>query len=183
MLTLITLQKSSLLSKPGFHMISSPISSPSPRVKLEAEKKQREIEERERRKIYAEMEEERKNSSKEEGTTPGERRIESDNDEEKEDQGEKGSVSATDGAISQHQTEENLQDITQVRENLVQIHTQQNVCKHSSSYAHDTKDNENVWCPWKSFLKNDFFPKSESPTNKQMNRPRQSIIYHFYFLN
>ena len=123
MLTLITLQKSSLLSKPGFHMLSSPISSPSPRVKLEAEKKQREIEERERRKIYAEMEEERDNSSKEEETTPGERRTEIDDDEEKEDQEEKGSVSATDGAIKQHQIEENLQDITQVRENLVQTHT------------------------------------------------------------
>ena len=114
MLTLITLQKSSLLSKPGFHMLSSPISSPSPRVKLEAEKKQREIEERERRKIYAEMEEERAISSKEEETTPGERRTESDDDEEKEDQEEKGSVSATDGTIKQ--IEENLQDITQVRE-------------------------------------------------------------------
>ena len=128
-MTLITLQKSSLLSKPGFHMLSSPISSPSPRVKLDAEKKQREIEEREkkqreiegreRRKIYAEMEEERENSSKEEETTPGERRTESDDDEEKEDQEEKGSVSATDGAIRQHQTEENLQDITQVRANSV----------------------------------------------------------------
>ena len=113
MLTLITLQKSSLLSKPGFHMLSSPISSPSPRVKLEAEKKQREIEERERRKIYAEMEEEREISSKEEETTPGEKRTESDDDEEKEDQEEKGSVSATDGTIKQ--IEENLQDITQVR--------------------------------------------------------------------
>ena len=136
-------------------MLSSPISSPSSRVKLDAEKKQREIEEREkkqreieereRRKIYAEMEEERENSSKEEETTPGERRTESDDAGEKEDQEEKGSVSATDGAIKQHQTEENLQDITQVRENLVQIHTQQNVYKHSSSYAHDniSKDNQN----------------------------------------
>ena len=132
MLTLITLQKSSLISKPGFHMLSSPVSSPSPRVKLEAEKKQREIEEREkkqreieereRRKIYAEMEEERENSSKEEETTPGERRTESEDNEddvEKEDQDEKGSVPATTGAIRQHQTEENLQDITQVRANSV----------------------------------------------------------------
>ena len=41
----------------------------------------------------------------------------------------------------------------------------------------------NVWCPWKSFLKKCFFlPKSESPTNKQMNRLRQSIIYSCLFL-
>ena len=128
MLTLITLQKSSLLSKPGFHMLSSPISSPSPRVKLEAEKKQREIEERERRKIYAEMEEEEGTNSKEELTRAGEGQTESEDNEddvEKEDHDEKGSVPATDGAIKQHQIEENLQDITQVRENLVQTHTQQ----------------------------------------------------------
>ena len=37
-------------------MLSSPISTPSPRQKAEAEKKQREVEEAERRKIYAEME-------------------------------------------------------------------------------------------------------------------------------
>ena len=49
-------QKSSLISKPGFHMLSSPISSPSPTKKAEAEKKRREIEENERRKIYAETE-------------------------------------------------------------------------------------------------------------------------------
>ena len=132
MLTLITLQKSSLLSKPGFHMLSSPISSPSSRVKLDAEKKQREIEEREkkqreieereRRKIYAEMEEERENSSKEEVARAGEGKTESEDNEddvEKEDQDEKGGVPATDGAIRQHQTEENLQDITQVRANSV----------------------------------------------------------------
>ena len=49
-------QKSSLISKPGFHMLSSPLSSPSPTKKAEAEKKRREIEENERRKIYAETE-------------------------------------------------------------------------------------------------------------------------------
>ena len=37
-------------------MLSSPISSPSPTKKAEAEKKRREIEENERRKIYAETE-------------------------------------------------------------------------------------------------------------------------------
>ena len=37
-------------------MLSSPISTPSPRQKADAEKKQREVEEAERRKIYAEME-------------------------------------------------------------------------------------------------------------------------------
>ena len=117
MLTLITLQKSSLLSKPGFHMLSSPISSPSPRVKLEAEKKQREIEERERRKIYAEMEEEEGTNSKEELTRAGEGKTESEDNEDdvEKDQDEKESVLARDGAIRQHQTEENLQDITQVR--------------------------------------------------------------------
>ena len=127
MLTLITLQKSSLLSKPGFHMLSSPISSPSPRVKLEAEKKQREIEEREkrqreieereRRKIYAEMEEEEGTNSKEEVTRTGEGKTESEDNEDdvEKDQDEKESVLARDGAIRQHQTEENLQDITQVR--------------------------------------------------------------------
>ena len=52
----IYFQKSSLISKPGFHMLSSPISSPSPTKKAEAEKKRREIEENERRKIYAETE-------------------------------------------------------------------------------------------------------------------------------
>lgn len=56
----INFQKSSLISqagKPGgFHMLSSPISTPSPRQKADAEKKQREVEEAERRKIYAEME-------------------------------------------------------------------------------------------------------------------------------
>ena len=127
-LKLITLQKSSLLSKPGFHMLSSPISSPSPRVKLDAEKKQREIEEREkrqreieereRRKIYAEMEEEEGTNSKEEVTRTGEGKTESEDNEddvEKEDQDENGSAPATIGAIRQHQTEENLQDITQVR--------------------------------------------------------------------
>ena len=122
MLTLITLQKSSLLSKPGFHMLSSPISSPSPRVKLEAEKKQREVEERERRKIYAEMEEEKGNNNKEELTRAGEGKTESEDNEddvEKEVQNEKGSVPATDGAKRQHQTEENLKDITQVRANSV----------------------------------------------------------------
>ena len=35
-------------------MLSSPISTPSPRQKADAEKKQREVEEAERRKIYAE---------------------------------------------------------------------------------------------------------------------------------
>ena len=117
MLTLITLQKSSLLSKPGFHMISSPISSPSPRVKLEAEKKQREVEEREWRKIYAEMEEEEGTNSKEEVTRDGEGKTESEDNEDdvEKDQDEKESVLARDGAIRQHQTEENLQDITQVR--------------------------------------------------------------------
>ena len=132
MLTLITLQKSSLLSKPGFHMLSSPISSPSSRVKLDAEKKQREIEEREkrqreieereRRKIYAEMEEEEGTNSKEEVTRTGEGKTESEDNEddvEKEDQDEKGRVPATDGTIRQHQTDENLQDITQVRANSV----------------------------------------------------------------
>ena len=145
MLTLITLQKSSLLSKPGFHMLSSPISSPSPRVELEAEKKQREVEERERRKIYAEMEEEKGNNNKEELTRAGEGKTESEDNEDdvEKDQDEKESVLARDGAIRQHQTEENLQDITQVRENLVIIHTQQNVYKHSSSYAHDNISNAN----------------------------------------
>ena len=113
-------------------MLSSPISSPSPRVKLEAEKKQREIEEREkkqreieereRRKIYAEMEEEEGTNSKEEVTRAGEGKTESEDNEddvEKEDQDENGSVPATTGAIRQHQTEENLQDITQVRANSV----------------------------------------------------------------
>ena len=52
----IYFQKSSLISKPGFHMLSSPLSSPSPTKKAEAEKKRREIEENERRKIYAETE-------------------------------------------------------------------------------------------------------------------------------
>ena len=98
MLTLITLQKSSLLSKPGFHMLSSPISSPSPRVKLEAEKKQREVEERERRKIYAEMEEEEGTNSKEEVTRDGEGKTESEDNEDdvEKDQDEKESVLARD---------------------------------------------------------------------------------------
>ena len=69
-------------------MLSSPISSPSPTKKAEAEKKRREIEENERRKIYAETE--GKIYSQEKNYSEEDRSMYNSKEEEKEDEASGG---------------------------------------------------------------------------------------------
>ena len=89
---------------------NSPLSSPSPRQKAEAEKKQREVEENERRKIYAETE--AKNISKEER---GEIYSEEQTDEEEEEEEGRESVGEEEEVAKRYKGAASSQDVGQVK--------------------------------------------------------------------